>query len=613
MLDVFRYTGPMTHKEIRDSFIQFFKEKGHAPQPSSSLVPEGDSSVLFTTAGMQQFKPFYTGTPSPAGDKLCSVQKCLRTSDIEEVGDETHLTFFEMLGNFAFNSAVSKKEAISWAYEYMTDVLGLTIDYVTIFGGDDITPRDDESEAIWREVDANLDIREEGREDVFWGPTGNEGPCGPTTEIYVNGVEIWNIVFNEYYCDTDQNYTKLDNFGIDTGMGLERLLVQVESKKNPEIKNVFDTSSFRKMFNMISGAAHDFSNSIVDSRKDYYKKVRVICDHLRAIMFLVSDGVESSNNDRGFILKKLIKNSYLALTYLSIPHDIVGNFIKIWIADYEEFYPELKNHEEKIIKCINDHFSDFESKKDLWEHLTKKFMNKLHDKGITPLIVQDRHNDMVISNPAIVKDVYEDIFKLITSNGVPKEYIVSKFDDKGYFFNEKEFELFMEEHREISKAGSEKKFKGGLAGHSDMEIKYHTATHLLHQALRDVLGNHVQQKGSNITPDRLRFDFAHGEKMTPEEKERVEMLVNEKIQESLPVVCEEMSLDEARKLGAIGLFGDKYGDTVTVYRVGTPDATYSLEFCGGPHVENTSELGHFRIKKEEASSAGVRRIKAVLE
>jgi alanyl-tRNA synthetase len=570
----------MTHKEIRDSFIQFFKEKGHAPQPSSSLVPEGDSSVLFTTAGMQQFKPFYTGTPSPAGDKLCSVQKCLRTSDIEEVGDETHLTFFEMLGNFAFNSAVSKKEAITCAYEYMTDVLGLTIDYVTIFGGDDLTPRDDESEAIWREVDANLDIREEGREDVFWGPTGNEGPCGPTTEIYVNGVEIWNIVFNEYYCDADKNYTELKDKGIDTGMGLERLLVQVQGKDN-----VFETDLMWSLIQEIekqSGKKYYFKAGDLGLEqkpecwdKDV-KSMRVAADHIRSSSFLINDGVRPSNTEQGYILRRLLRGAIMHAKKLGM--DTLTGLVSVVVSEYEGQYvfdtdmivSVIRDEEEKFSKTLENGLKEFE-------------------KG------------------------ERDAFVLFTTYGFPLEMTIELAKEIGEDINIEEFDKKMQEHQEKSKAGSEKKFKGGLAGHSDMEIQYHTATHLLHQALRDVLGNHVQQKGSNITPDRLRFDFAHGEKMTPEEKERVEMLVNEKIQESLPVTCEEMSLDEARKLGAIGLFGDKYGDTVTVYRVGTPDATYSLEFCGGPHVENTSELGHFRIKKEEASSAGVRRIKAVLE
>ena len=536
----------MTSNELRQKFLDFFVGQGHTQVPSSSLLPT-DPSVLFTTAGMQQFKPYYTGEKSPYGDKVTSSQKCLRTVDIDEVGDDTHNTFFEMLGNFAFNNAVSKREAIQYAYDFITKELSLPIDYVTIFAGDDLTPRDTESEDIWKSIDANLDIREEGREDVFWGPTGDEGPCGPTTEIYINDVEIWNIVFNEYYCDADKNYKKLDQFGIDTGMGLERLLVAVQEKNN-----IFETDLFA---DIVGGEKGD----------------RILADHLRASLFMVSDGVTPSNTGQGYILRRLIRRA--ARYGETADFERVINFFKDKYAGVYEFSNEsvILGEESRFRATLAKGLKEFE-------------------KG------------------------ERDAFTLFTTYGFPLEMTQELAAEKGEEIDTVLFEQKMKEHQEKSRTSSAGQFKGGMSDANDPAvIKLHTAHHLLLAALQQVLGDEVKQRGSNITAERLRIDFTFDRKMTPEEKEQVEAIVNEKIAESLPVMKKEMPREEAEAIGAQMEFGQKYPDMVNVYFVGDPENAFSKEFCGGPHVENTSEIGGFKIKKEESSSKGIRRIKAVLQ
>lgn len=541
----------MNSAEIRKRFLSFFESKGHKVVPSSSLVTD-DPSVLFTTAGMQQFKPYYTGAKNPQEDfktlSTTSSQKCVRTSDIDEVGDDTHLTFFEMLGNFSFGG-YWKEEAIEYAHEFVTKELGLTIDYVSIFK-DDTTeiPADEESRAIWQSLDPNLTIKEHNAKDNFWGPTGTEGPCGPTTEIYINGVEIWNIVFNEYYKTAEGKYEPLQTKGIDTGMGLERLLVQVQ-----KVKNVYETDLFAPIL--------EASNS------------RVVADHIRTAVFMIQDGVEPSNTERGYVLRRLIRRSFVHNKDLeSVARAVINN------QSYKGIYAFDEN---RILSVLHTE--------------TEKFKETL-DQGLK----------YFEKNP--------DPFVLFTTYGFPFELTKELAQRSGIEIDEKDFHKRFEEHQTLSRAGVEQKFKGGLAGHSEMEIKYHTATHLLHQALHDVLGDGVGQKGSNITPERLRFDFSFPRKMTDEEKKRVEEIVNEKIKEALTVNKTIMPKAEAEKTGARHFFGEKYPDEVSVYYIGDSlGSAYSKEFCGGPHVKNTSELGHFRIQKEEAVSAGVRRIKAVLE
>jgi alanyl-tRNA synthetase len=533
----------MDSTQVREKFLNFFKEKGHVVVPSSSLVPQNDSSVLFTTAGMQQFKPYYINPDLAPAKNVASVQKCVRTNDIDEVGDETHLTFFEMLGNFSFGG-YWKKEAIEYAYEFITKELGLTIDYVSVFKDDESgIPADLESIEIWKSIDPKLEIKEHKKEDNFWGPTGDEGPCGPTTEIYINGVEIWNIVFNEFYKTKEGKYEPLKIKGIDTGMGLERLLVQVQNKKN-----VFETDLFNG---------------------EKTREERIIADHVKASLFLASDGVRPGNVGQGYILRRLVRRAAkFSKTSLSLE---IKKILKIYNGVYSfHGIDEIEKEETKF--------------KETLEKGLKEFNN-----GVDP-------------------------FTLFTSYGFPIELTIELAKEKGQKIDMEEFNRKMKSHQEISKIGADQKFKGGLAGTGEMEVKYHTATHLLHQALRDVLGPTVSQKGSNITSERLRFDFAFDRKMTDDEKKRVEDTVNEKIKMKLPVHKEVMSKADAEKTGALHFFGDKYGDEVNVYYIGDSlEDAYSKEFCGGPHVENIGDLGKFKIQKEEAVSAGVRRIKAILE
>lgn len=532
----------MTTNEVRKKFLEFFKARGHTIVPSASLVPENDPSVLFTTAGMQQFKPYYTGEKDALKDfgskNAVSVQKCIRTSDIDEVGDATHLTFFEMLGNFSFGG-YGRKEAIVYAHEFITKVLELPISYVTVYKGSGNVSRDTESEEIWKELGI-ADIREEGT-DVFWGPTGKSGPCGPTTEIYCkdangNDVEIWNIVFNEYFCDGSREQldkgeaklTKLPFFGIDTGMGLERLVAVVQQKKS-----VYDTDAF---------PTHPAS-----------KSERIIADHTRSAAEIMKEGIEPSNVGRGYVLRRLIRRAILHADRVGVKVD-------------ERF----KDEEVRFRKTLQAGLKEFE-------------------KGADPFI-------------------------LFTTYGFPIELTKELAKEKGGAVDTTEFEKAFKKHKEVSRADAEKKFKGGLADTSEMSVKYHTATHLLHQALRDVLGKEVQQKGSNITPERLRFDFAFPRKMTDEEKKKVEGIVNEKIQADLPVQKVTLPLAEAKQSGALHFFDEKYPDEVLVHYIGDSLKTaYSREFCGGPHITRTGVLGTFKIAKEEAVSAGIRRIKAIFK
>lgn len=534
----------MTSNEIRQKFLNFFENKGYKIAPSSSLVPEGDASVLFTTAGMQQFKPFYVGTPSPFGDKVVSAQKCIRTSDIDEVGDDTHLTFFEMLGNFSFNNAVSKKEAINYGYEFITKEMGLKIDYVSVFKDDESgIAEDSESRQIWKEIDPSLEIRDHKKEDNFWGPTGEEGPCGPTTEIYINGIEIWNIVFNEYYKDKEGNFKKLDTFGIDTGMGLERLLVQSENKNN-----IYETDLF-------------FGEKT--------KEERIVVDHVKAALFLTTDGVLPGNTGQGYILRRLIRRAvrFSKGPLLKIQEDIR----KIYEGIYDlNDHGEIAKEEEKFKKTLEKGLKEFEA-------------------GTDP-------------------------FVLFTTYGFPIELTEELAKEKGQKIDRDDFDKKMQEHQKLSQSASAGMFKGGLANHNEKTIKLHTAHHLLLAALQKVLGKDVKQRGSNITEERLRIDFSFDRKMTDEEKQKVEDLVNETIKKDLKVVKREMSREEAEKIGAEMEFGAKYEDTVSVYFIEDDNGeVFSKEFCGGPHVENVGLLGKFKIQKEEASSAGIRRIKAIFE
>lgn len=579
----------MSAEEVRKSFLDFFKEKNHAIVPSSSLIPD-DPSVLLTTAGMQQFKKYYTGEADAMKDfgtlNTASIQKSFRTSDLEEVGDETHLTFFEMLGNFSFGGYF-KKEAIKYAYQYLTEILQINPDRIaiTVFAGDreNNIPFDEESYNIWhREIGVpQSKISKRGKGDNFWGPTGNEGPCGPTTEIYIDGVEIWNLVFNQYYCRPDGTYEKLRVFGLDTGMGLERLLVVLQG-----VKNIFETDVFHPLIRAIRELAPSAPQRIH----------RIIADHLRASVFLVADGVRPSNKEAGYVLRRLLRR---VLAYTSI-YDIHDDLFPI-------VYKEVKNKFGEFYKEIN---SD----------------------DILPVLELERNK----FKKALVGGIKElgkfekisakDAFYLYETFGMPYELIKELAPEKTKDLNRDEFEKEFKKHQEISRAGMEKKFgghgllldTGELKAKDEEEVKkvtrLHTATHLLQAALRKVLGNEVRQMGSDITAERTRFDFTFPRKLTDEEKQKVEDLVNEIIKKDLPVGFKEMPIEEAKKTGALYFFKEKYPKTVKVYFVGhSLEDAFSKEFCGGPHVKHTREIGKFKIKKEEAVGAGVRRIRAVVD
>jgi len=564
----------MTSQEIRQKFLDYFKVQGHVVVPSSSLVPEDDASVLFTTAGMQQFKPYYVGARDPEKDfgsfSTASVQKCVRTSDIEEVGDDTHLTFFEMLGNFSFGEgAYFKKEAITFAHEFITKEMGLGIDYVSIFEGTDGIPRDDESEAIWKSLDPAIEVRAFGREDNFWGPTGEEGPCGPTTEIYVNGVEVWNVVFNEYFQDREKNFTPLERTGVDTGMGLERLLVQENA-----VGSIYETDLFKGIM--------DQAGLVADNNVSK----RIISDHFRTAVFMISDGVIPSNTGGGYILRRLLRRSVIKSTQREINTATISTLVDFVIDNYSSIYPDLLDNRGIIKQVIEEELSKFA--------LTIEKGLKEFEK------VSGEHMSGA------------DAFVLFSTYGFPLELTIELAKERGIEINIQEFEKEMEKHQEASRTASAGMFKGGLQDHSEMSVKYHTATHLLLAALRDVLGEHVEQKGSNINKERLRLDFSHPEKLTDKQKKEIEDWVNNAVMRDLGVSWSEMSVDEAKQKGAIGVFDDKYGDRVKVYSISDGEEVVSMEICGGPHVEVTGTMGTFKIKKEEAVSQGVRRIKAVL-
>ena len=558
----------MNSNDLRRGFLNFFEKKGHKIVPSSSLIPT-DLSCLFTTAGMQQFKPYYLGEKSPYGKNVASCQKCFRTSDIEEVGNEKHLTFLEMLGNFSFGGYF-KEEAIQLAFELVNSKFQIPNSkiMVTVFGGDAEIPRDEESVRIWGKFgfsEKNGNLRFAGREDNFWGPTGEEGPCGPTTEIHFNGVEIWNLVFNEYYQDKNRKLTPLKQKGVDTGMGLERLAMVVQNKPS-----VFETDLFLSIINKIPG--------------ENEKAKRVIADHIKGSVFLISEGIFPSNVEREYVLRRILRRAIRFGKLLNLPKNFLIPLAQKVIEIYKDIYPEVKSKEADILTVIQKEEEKFE--KTL--NLGLKQFEKISARGD-------------ISG--------EEAFHLFDTYGFPLELTEELAKEKGLEVDIKGFEESFKKHREISRAGVEKKF-GGVGKEAPYEsAKLHTATHLLHAALREILGTQVKQMGSDITPQRLRFDFSHPQKMTEEELKKVEAIINQKIKEDLEVKKTEMPYQGAIKSGALAFFKEKYPEVVTVYSIGV----FSKEICAGPHVKKTSELGRFKIIKEESSGAGVRRIRAILE
>jgi len=593
----------MEFSQIRKAFLEFFEKRGHKVVPSSSLLPT-DPSVLFTTAGMQQFKEYYLERESPYGNRVVSCQKCFRTSDIDEVGDSSHLTFLEMLGNFSFAASAEasgeggesyfKEEAISWAYEFMTKEMSLEIDYVSVFAGDKNVPEDKESQKIW----INLGIPKEkikkfGREDNFWGPTGEEGPCGPTSEVYIKGVEVWNLVFNEYFMSKDKKLTFLKKKGIDTGMGLERLAMMVQKKNN-----VFETDLFEPILRELRSMNHELKDKGLIEKSE-----RIIADHIKSSVFLASEGIMPLNVERGYVLRRILRRAIRYGKVLDLPKNFLIPLAKKVIEIYQENYPVVKSKETDILTAIQNEEEKFE--KTLERGL--KELNKMIEgwKGEASRISE--------STKPFDRIRGESAFYIYETYGFPLELIQEEFTRHLLLVDEKEFKDAFDKahkaHQEISRAGAEKKFGGVGENASYEQAKLHTATHLLHQALREVLGSHVGQMGSDINPQRLRFDFSHPAKMTAEEIRKTEDLVNQKIKENLEIKKEEMDYQKALGSGALAFFKEKYPEKVNVYSIGT----FSKEICAGPHVNRTSELGRFKIVKEESSGAGVRRIRATLE
>ena len=595
----------ITIDELRSKYIDFFKSKGHVEISGRSLIPENDPTVLFTTAGMHPLVPYLMGEPHPAGTRLTDVQKCVRTGDIDDVGDASHLTFFEMLGNWSLGDYF-KKESIAYSFEFLTDekYLGIPIDKLsfTVFEGNEDAPRDDESAFIWESLGVSKDrIFFLPKEDNWWGPAGETGPCGPDTEIFIDTgkpacgsncrpgcncgkyVEIWNNVFMQYHKNMDGSFSPLKRKCVDTGMGVERTVAMLQGK--PSVYNTEAFTSIIKSIEDISGVKYG-DNEKTDT------SIRIIADHVRTACFILGDPKTTlpSNIGAGYVLRRLIRRAVRHGKKLGID----GNFLSVpasaVIAQNAGFYTELKENETLIL-------TELKAEED-------KFLETLK-KGEAEF---EKMLPNLLKNPKKIIPGRM-AFKLYDTYGFPIELTEELASESGLTVNREEFDEAFKKHQELSRAGSEQVFKGGLADHSEQTTAYHTATHLLHKALRMVLGDHVQQKGSNITAERLRFDFSHPEPMTDAEKKEVERLVNEAIKADLPVTMEVMPLEEAKKIGAMALFGEKYEDVVKVYKIGD----FSTEVCGGPHVEKTGVLGKFVIKKEQSSSSGVRRIRAVLE
>ena len=586
----------MTSKELRKSFLDFFEKKGHKIIKSAPLIPNDDKTVLFNVAGMQQFKSYYTFEKDPTADihpglnkplgskKVTTSQPCIRTIDIDEVGDKGHLTMFEMLGNFSFQNEYFKKEAIDFAYEYIEDVLKLNWNdiYVTVLKGDDLIPMDQESYDLWKSKGLNENqIILNDKEDNFWGPVGDEGVCGPCSEIYFKGLEIWNLVFNQYY-KKNGKLELLKNVGVDTGAGLERQLLAVNFGNDFENKTIYETDIFVDQMNLIKEK----------SLKYVEKSARIIADHFRASVFLIANGILPSNIERGYVLRRLIRRILRYIKQLEIQEYIFDKMLVNLQNNFGEFYNEIMDTK-YILNVLDQEVNKF---------------NLTLENGLKELnLIFDKNNEVISGDKA---------FYIYETFGFPIELIKEEANNRGFKVDEEGFYMEFERHKEISRAGMESKFGGHNLSNIDinsesykLRTKLHTATHLLLKALREILKHDVYQKGSDINDERLRFDFTFDRKLTEEELEKIQDLVNKKIQEGLDVKVKDMNTKEAIEGGYLGSFMAKYPETVTVYNIGE----WSKEICAGPHVKNTNELGEFKILKEEASSMGVRRIKAVLK
>jgi len=604
----------MTARELIKKYIDFFVSKGHTEIPGASLVPENDPSALFTSAGMHPLVPFLKGEEHPAGRKLVNVQKCLRTQDIEEVGNPMHNTFFLMLGNWSLGDPAAldgigevgyfKDEALRLSWEFLTQELGLDPDRlsVTVFAGDEDALRDEESAAIWRA----LGIPEERiyflpKEDNWWGPIGETGPCGPDSEMFYDTgkedcgpgcqpgchcgkyFEIWNNVFLEFNRRPDGTYEPLQQKNVDTGMGVERTVAMLQGKDD-----IYET----ELFAPIVAKVEELSGKKYGESEEVTRSMRIVADHLRAAVFCIADGAIPSNKDQGYIVRRLVRRAVRHGHLLGIEEQFTAEVARVVTGEYRDLHPGLAEHEKNTIQEL---------------YAEEEQFGKTLARGLKEF------ERMVVGRKELSG---AEAFDLFQTYGFPLELTAELAAERGLAVDEGGFAASFSAHQEKSRAGLEKKFAGGLADQSEIVTRYHTTTHLLHAALREVLGDHVEQRGSNITPERLRFDFSHPEKMTAEQIKQTEDLVNQKIKEDLPVAVETTSLAEAQEQGALAFFGAKYGEQVKVYSIG-PSAgsgqAYSKEVCGGPHVESTGELGQFEIAKEESVGRGIRRVRAILK
>ena len=638
----------MKSTDLRKKYLEFFKDKNHAVISPASLIPENDPTVLFTTAGMHPLVPFLMGEKHPSGVRLVDIQPCVRTGDIEEVGDSYHHTFFEMLGNWSLGDYF-KKESIEMSYEFLTSKKWLKLDKnriaISVFAGDQNAPKDEESKQIWLDLGINPErIKELGKEDNWWGPAGETGPCGPDTEIFYwsskekvptefntedkRWVEVWNNVFMEYYKD-ENGYKPLFQKNVDTGMGLERMLVALN-----DLDDNYKIDVFLPLIKQIEKLSKK-------KYEDYVKEFRIIADHIKAATFIIGDqrGIEPSNLGHGYVLRRLIRRAIRYGKRLNLPDNFEESLIEKVLDIYGDTYCYTKSMQDHIKSVIFKEKQKFEKTIEEGLKKAKAILDKKSPIAkevyfkIMQIPTKDRNEAFIklyksnksetsgrnsFSNFGINiknKDIFaatvdgKEAFDLYQTYGFPIEMIIELVQEKNLFVDIKDFEEELKKHQELSRTASAGMFKGGLADQGEIATKYHTATHLLLAALRQVLGDHIYQKGSNINAERLRFDFSHPQKMTQEEIKKVEDMVNEKIKENIPVVCEEMSLEEAKNKGAMGVFESKYGEKVKVYTIDN----FSKEICGGPHAKNTGELGKFKIVKEESSSSGVRRIKSILQ
>ncbi len=592
----------LTSNELRKLYLEFFKSKGHAVIPSASLIPENDPTVLFTTAGMHPLVPYLLGEKHPAGTRLTDVQKCVRTGDIDEVGDASHCTFFEMLGNWSLGDYF-KKEAISWSFEFLTGEQWLGIPkeklYFTCFAGDENAPRDEESFGYWREQGVAEDhIFFLPKEHNWWGPAGVTGPCGPDTEMFIDTgkpacgpdcspacscgkyLEIWNDVFMQYNKKEDGTFEPLAHKNVDTGMGLDRTICILQGKKS-----VYDTDVFSGILAKIA----ELSGKEYGSDEETTKAFRIVADHIRCATFMMGDekGITPSNTDQGYILRRLIRRAIRFAGRLGIEEGKLHLIAEQVIGQYGEIYPELRANRERILSELN-------LEEERFQKTIKQGMKEFEKLAI------------YLKEPVIPG---KSAFRLYDTFGFPIEFTEELAAERGFQVDREGYEAAFKKHQELSHAGAEQRFKGGLADTGVQTARLHTATHLLLAGLKKILSPDIQQRGSNITAERLRFDFNFPRPVTKEELAQVEAFVNQAISEDVPVVCQEMSVEQAKQEGATGIFESKYGDVVKVYTV----EGWSKEICGGPHASHTGELGRFKIKKEQSSSAGVRRIKAVLE